>query len=136
TLALDVTGWRALIPAPCRMRTLFLIAAVREGINRLLPVANIGGEVVGVHLLISREVAAPMAAASVIVETMLTMISQYLFASLGLVCVVALVGHARVISAVLLSLALSLPVILAVALLLAQGSAFRRLEHAAAGLFA
>jgi putative membrane protein len=135
-LLLDVAGWRALIPAACRLKALFFIAAVREGINRLLPVANIGGEVIGVQLLIRRGVAAPAAAASIIVETMLTMLSQYIFASVGLVCLVALTGHVQIISRVLLSLALSLPLFLAFGLLLMHGSTFGRLEQVAAGLFA
>jgi putative membrane protein len=135
-LLLDVTAWRVLIPAPCRPQALFFIAIVREGINRLLPVANIGGEVIGVHLLIRRGIAAPVAAASIVVETLLTMLSQYIFASLGLMCMVALAGHVQIFSRILLSLALSLPVILAFGLLLMHGSTFRRLEHAASGLFA
>jgi putative membrane protein len=134
-LLLDVTGWRALIAAPCRLHMLFLIAAIREAINRLFPVANVGGEVVGVHLLMRQHVPAPVAAASVIVETMLTLMSQYIFAAMGLLCLVSLKGHAQVTSGILLSLGLSLPIIIAFAMLLKNGSIFSRLERIAAKMF-
>ena len=55
-LALDVMGWRTLIPERIDLATLFSIAAVREAINRLLPVANVGGEVVGARLWVRRGV--------------------------------------------------------------------------------
>ncbi len=55
-LLLDVFGWRALL-APCDpqrrvgMPFLFWVATVREACNRLLPVANVGGEIVGIRLV-------------------------------------------------------------------------------------
>jgi putative membrane protein len=131
SLLLDVAGWRVLIIEPCGLLRLFWIATVREGINRLLPVANIGGEVVGVHLLIRQEVAATDAAASVVVETLLSLGSQFIFATIGLVCLVQLAGLAPLASAILLSLGLSLAVILAFAILLKHGSAFHHVERAA-----
>ena len=51
----------------------------------LLPVARVGGEVVGVRLLVRRRVPASTASASVIVELTLTMVAQVTFAALGLV---------------------------------------------------
>src|SRR6202451_401863 len=50
-LLLDAVGWRAIILARCKLLTLFLIAVVRQAVNGLLPVANIGGELVGIRLL-------------------------------------------------------------------------------------
>ena len=92
-LGLDVMGWRALIPERIRLRTLFTIAAVREAINRLLPVANIGGEVVGARMLANRGVGYPMAIASILVETMLNILSQVVFLVLGLTCLLHATGH-------------------------------------------
>jgi len=131
SLLLDVSGWRVLIVRPCSLLKLFWIATVREGINRLLPVANIGGEVVGVHLLIRQAVAAPEAAASVVVETLVSLGSQFIFAAIGLVCLVHLAGLAPLSSTIFLSLGLSLAVILAFAILLKHGSAFHHVERAA-----
>lgn len=134
SLLLDVAGWRVLFIRPCDLLRLFWIATVREGINRLLPVANIGGEVVGVHMLIRQGVAAPEAAASVVVETLLSLASQFIFATIGLVCLVQLAGLAPLPSAIFLSLGLSLAVILAFAVLLKHGSAFHQVERAATAL--
>lgn len=134
SLLLDVAGWRALFIRPCGLLKLFWIATVREGINRLLPVANIGGEVVGVHLLIRQGVAVPEAAASVVVETLLGLGSQFIFAAIGLVCLVQLAGLAPLPSAIFLSLGLSLAVIFAFVILLKHGSAFHRVERAATSL--
>lgn len=89
-LFLNVMGWRVLIPGRAHMRSLFLIASIREAINRLLPVANVGGEVVGIRLLAQRGVRASTAAASVIVEMLLHVAALYLFAVLGVACLLSL----------------------------------------------
>src|SRR5699024_7699331 len=58
-VALDAMGWRCLV-APrdrgnrARLRFLTWAALVREGVSRLLPIASIGGELVGIRLLILR----------------------------------------------------------------------------------
>src|ERR1700686_1637628 len=54
-LLLDVMGWRTLLwrADPERragLVALFSFAAVREAVNRLLPVANVGGEIIGIRL--------------------------------------------------------------------------------------
>jgi hypothetical protein len=51
-LLLDAQGWRALLGAraPLPLPLLWWIATVREGVSRLLPVASIGGELVGIRL--------------------------------------------------------------------------------------
>lgn len=81
---LDVMGWRVLIFEPTRVRSLFLIAAIREAINRLLPVANVGGEFVGIRLLSRAGISGAPATSSVIVEMLLNLVAQYLFFGLGL----------------------------------------------------
>src|ERR1700734_3740321 len=48
---LDSRGWQVLIHRRINAGVLFWIATVREAVDRLLPVANIGGELVGVRLL-------------------------------------------------------------------------------------
>src|SRR5580658_11020215 len=82
-LLLDAIGWRAIIVARCKLMALFLIAVLRQAVNGLLPVANIGGEIVGIRLLTRSGVDGTWAAASVIVEVLLTVICQYLFVALG-----------------------------------------------------
>jgi putative membrane protein len=135
-LALDAAGWRALLAGACELRKLLWIAAVREAINRLLPVANIGGEVVGVNLLSRQGMGASKAAASVVVETFLTLVSQIIFASIGMVCLIQVARTDSFAIKILVSLALSVLVILAFGTLLRHGSAFHRVERAAAMLLA
>jgi putative membrane protein len=128
-LLLDVAGWRALLATPCRFQALFWIAAIREGINRLLPVANIGGEIVGIHLLIRQGVDAPMAFASVVVETLATLISQCIFAAIGLACLIRVTGSASFEFSLLASLGSSVLVALGFGTLLLRGGTFQRIEQ-------
>jgi putative membrane protein len=134
-LLLDVCGWRALVPGPARLRVLLAIAAVREAINRLLPVAAIGGEFIGVRLLMRHGTPGGTAAASVIVETMLTVVSQSLFAAIGVMCVASLTRLPAPVS-FWLGLALGLPVLGAVAALIGSRSIIVRLERLASRLCA
>ncbi len=103
---LDMAGWRLLWLVPAHVVPLACFAAawlvllrrqspgivyltwgaiVREAVAGLLPVARVGGEVVGVRLLVRRGVPASTASASVIVELTLTMVAQVTFATIGLI---------------------------------------------------
>ncbi|MDE2305768.1 MAG: flippase-like domain-containing protein [Gammaproteobacteria bacterium] len=132
-ITLDAIGWRALVTVPVRLYTLFRIACVREAINRLLPVANIGGEVVGIGLL-ARSVGTAEATASVVVEVLMTLVSQYLFVAIGVVCVLHLTGAVRLTADLMLLLAASLPVIVLLVLLMRYGSLFGWLRRIGARL--
>jgi putative membrane protein len=130
-LLLDVRGWRLLIPKPPAVSALFLIGAIREAINRLLPVASIGGELVGIRLLTFRGTEATLAAASVTVEILLTLVSQYLFMAIGVLCLLQLTGAVHLSGDLLLGLLVSLPVIALFGALLRHGSMFERIERIA-----
>jgi putative membrane protein len=107
---------------------LFWVTTVREGIDRLLPVASVGGSVVGVRLLRWRGLAAAPVGASVIVEIALTLIVSYLFTAVGLLLLAELsVGqeYRRLVLAFLLSL----PVPAVTVLLLRYGSVFERIQR-------
>jgi len=102
---------------------------VREAVDRLLPVASVGGSVVGVRLLRWRRIESAPAAASVIVEIVLTLMVIYLFAALGALLLVELstagpADHHHL----LLAFLLTLPVPLTSVLLLRYGSVFVRLQ--------
>ena len=131
-LLLDAAGWRTIIFARCRLLTLFLIAVVRQAVNGLLPVANIGGELVGIRLLARTGVDGTLAAASVIVEVLLTIVGQYLFVALGVVLLLQVTQAMRLTNELLLGLAASAPVIALLIVLLRHGSVFERLQHMAA----
>ena len=133
TLTLDARAWRLLLdpfdPAR-RAGPMFLtwVASVREAVNRLLPAAGIGGEVVGVRLARLRIPDTSALAASVIVEVLMTIVVIYLFCGIGVVLMARLaagVGQVWIIAA---SLLLSLPVPVLVWWLLRHGAPFERLE--------
>lgn len=130
-LLLDVMGWRVLILGRSRLRALFLIASIREAINRLLPVANIGGELVGIRLLTRQGVSGTAAATSVIVEVLLFLFAQYLFLTLGVACLLNITGSIRATGALLVAAAGGLPVILLLMWLLRSGMFFRAIERLA-----
>ena len=131
-IGLDVLGWRTLIERLTRsprLPRLFWIATVREAVNQLLPVASIGGEIVGIGLLASRGVEGTMAAGSVVVEVLLTLVSQYLFVTLGVVLVLKATHGTEALDGLVLGLAIALAAIATLVALLRYGSVFERLEH-------
>jgi putative membrane protein len=127
-LLLDVMGWRVLIFERIRIRSLFLIAAIREAINRLLPVANVGGELVGIRLLVRQGVSGTTATTSVIVEMLLNLVAQYLFLELGLAFLLRITGSVRATGALLIAVAGPLPLLLLLIWLLRSGTLFRTVE--------
>jgi len=131
-LLLDAAGWRAIILQRSKLWTLFLIAVVRQAVNGLLPVANIGGELVGIRLIARAGVDGTWAAASVIVEVLLTIVGQYLFVALGVVFLLQFTQAMRLTNELLLALAASAPVIALLIALLRHGSVFERLQRIAA----
>jgi len=126
-------GWRQLLKCypgadGLSLGYLWWVSSVREAIDRLLPVASVGGGIVGVRLLAWRGVARIQSSASVIVEVILTLTASYLFAALGAFFMVKLTG----ISAqrpTLTALAMTLPIPITCFLLLRYGRWFGRLER-------
>ncbi len=76
-------GW-LIVPRSVGLGALFLLRLVREGVNSLLPVAHVGGEVVAAGLLGRRGVPVPRAAASVIVDVTMEVCSQVAFLAAGM----------------------------------------------------
>jgi putative membrane protein len=139
-LLLDAVGWRTLLrasgvaPALLAPTRLLLIASVREAVNRLLPVANIGGEIVGIRMLCRAGGDAASVAASVVVEVLLTIISQLLFAAAGVLLLLHLTGRVAQATNLLIGLALSLPLVAGLYMLVHRGSIFARLLRAVEGM--
>jgi putative membrane protein len=135
-LSLDAYAWRHLLRASdlsgrARWPYLLWVATVREAVNRLLPVASIGGELIGIRLVAARGIAGARAAASVVVEVMLTLINQYVFSALGLALLVMLANRTPVSDALVWGLAFALPVPAAFALVLRYGNLFQRIGRMA-----
>ncbi|HUA79623.1 MAG TPA: flippase-like domain-containing protein [Dyella sp.] len=132
-LLLDVVGWRVLIAPrdPRRQATLpflFWVASIREASNRLLPVANIGGEIIGIRLVKWRGIGGAATAASVIMEVLLTLVNQYLFTALGIILLIELTRNISAFSTVISALIASVPLPIFLIILLRHGKVFSRLE--------
>lgn len=133
-LILDAESWRVLLqprdPDGYATRPFLVwIAAVREAVSRLLPVASIGGELVGIRLAMRRPLHGAAITASVILEVLLTLINQYLFTAIGLVLLITTMRHTQVIDTLLWGMAVSLPVPVLLALLLRYGSPFSHIAR-------
>ena len=125
-LAVDALGWRVLLaPRDTRSRAgwpvLLLVAMVREAVNRLLPVAGVGGELVGVRIVTGRGLEPTPVAASVVTEVVLTLLSLVLFAALGLAMLFALTAHGADLNGLELSVLAALAVPLAGLWLISEG---------------
>ncbi len=130
-LGLDVMGWRTLVLGRSEFATLFVIAAIREAINRLLPVANVGGEVVGARLLARCGVSYPAAVGSILVETLLNILSQVLFLTLGLACLLHTTDHFELTGAVVMAVAGASTIVLLLFRVLRSGAFFRLIHRLA-----
>ena len=84
-LALCGLGWARLLDglSPVPTAVVLRLRWVRESINVLLPVASVGGDVLGARLLTFWGVAGALAAASVLADMMLQVGTLALFAGLG-----------------------------------------------------
>ena len=78
-------GWFVLFPPAVRPNALncVLIRFLREGANALLPMTQVGGEVIGARALILRGFPASLSAASLVVDVLVQAVTQFLFAALG-----------------------------------------------------
>lgn len=85
-MLIDTLGWRAVLQDPRKptFPTLLWMLWIREGIDALLPFAQVGGQIVGTRLLMLHRVRGSAAGASVILELTLSVLTQLLFTLLGL----------------------------------------------------
>jgi putative membrane protein len=93
-LLLSAWGWRRLLPQTLRLSYVYRLRIIREGIDSLLPVAQIGGEIVGARLLAQRGIGLgrptlAQAAASVVVDVTLEFLTQLAFLLAGIAAMVA-----------------------------------------------
>jgi putative membrane protein len=127
----DAGSWRTLIRGPRKITRLYWIAWIRQAVGRLMPIAGIGGELVGIRLLIQGGVQPAPAVASVVVEVFTTLVGQFLFVILGLICALQLTGAKSFEKGLLLGLAACLPVMALIMWMLRRGLIFGRLHRIA-----
>ena len=104
-------GWFVLFPADSRPNALacVLIRFLREGANTLLPITQVGGEVIGARALTLRGAPASLSAASVIVDVLVQTATQALFALLGLATLAAMGRGGAVGRTVAVVIAVAIP---------------------------
>ncbi|MDQ0470567.1 flippase-like domain-containing protein [Labrys wisconsinensis] len=83
-VAFSGVAWQAVLLAPTAWWVCPLLRWVREAINVLLPVAQVGGDIVGARLLARQGVKGPVAAASVLADLLVQVSTQLVFSLLGL----------------------------------------------------
>ncbi len=83
-------GWRPLIGGRVRspLLTLLKIRWIREGTNGLLPLAYIGGQIIGARLLAFQGLSGDLAGASVVVDITSEVATQFLFTIAGVALLV------------------------------------------------
>jgi putative membrane protein len=113
TVSVAGAGWWLLFPASgrLRLRAAVLLRFVREAVNALLPLTQVGGDIIGARLLTFWAVSGPLAAASIIIDVLMQAVTQLLFAALGLVTLVALGADKTVAGVAATSLALAAPML-------------------------
>jgi putative membrane protein len=79
-------GWWMIFPAEAKSPLHLCVAVrfVREAINTLLPVAQVGGEVVGARLMTFYGITAGLAGATVLVDILMQVVSLLMFVIVGL----------------------------------------------------
>jgi putative membrane protein len=133
-LVLDAYAWRILLGGRAPLAFLWWVATVREAVSRLLPVAGVGGEIVGIRLARWRIPDVSRVSASVIVEVLVTIAVQYGFSALGLVLIIASTQDGGGAKAIGLALLLSLPLPVLAVVLVRRGGIFHAIERFAARL--
>jgi putative membrane protein len=113
TVSIAGTGWWLLFPGkrPLRLGAALLLRFVREGINSLLPLTQIGGDIISARLLTFWAVPGALGAASIIVDVLMQAVTQFLFAALGIATLIALGTDASVAPAATASLAIAAPLL-------------------------
>ena len=129
----DTLAWRTLLKPNdphdrARMPFLFWVSAVRESVGRLLPMTNLAGDLVGIHLVRQRLATGPVVA-SVIGEIFMTICNQYVFSAIGIVLLITATGTLAQTHTMVLGLLFSLPVPILFGMLLRYGGVFKRFEN-------
>jgi putative membrane protein len=82
-------GWWCIFPDPrLSLIDCINIRLVREAINTLLPVAQIGGEIAGARLATFHRVPGGLAVATVLVDLLIQIVTQFLFTLVGVALLV------------------------------------------------
>jgi putative membrane protein len=111
--ALSSMAWRSQLPYPERKPLLIFLTArlVREGASHLLPLAQVGAEIIGARVLTLFGSKAGMAGAAVVVDLSMEVVSQFLFTLIGLLLLVLSGVHDRTVFWLFIGLGAMLPLL-------------------------
>ena len=116
--AIETSGagvaWAWLLPPAGRppMPVFLLLRWVRESINCLLPVAQVGGDLIGARLLTFWGPNGGRAGASVVVDLFVQTLTQFVFTLIGVALLLAYTGDSAIARWVLVGLALMAPALI------------------------
>jgi putative membrane protein len=129
---LDALAYRTLLriqPAAPSLRYVFWVSAVREAVNNLLPVARVGGELVGVRLLHKRDVPIAVGGACAILLLTLTAAGLYLLTLAGLGLLLSNIPGTHIAGPVGVVLLAMLPGMILMVVVERHGNIFSRLDR-------
>jgi putative membrane protein len=111
TVSIAGAGWWLLFPVgrPLRLRTAVLLRFIREAINALLPLTQVGGDIIGARLLTFWAVPGSLGAATIIVDVLLQALTLFLFVALGIMTLIELGTDTTLAEAAATSLAVAGP---------------------------
>ncbi len=90
-LHLSALAWRAVSGArEPGIGAFLLVRWVRESVNAVLPVAQLGGNLVGIRLLMQRGLSGPQAGAGTTIDVTMEIITQAIFTLLGIAVLAAI----------------------------------------------
>ncbi len=107
TLVAHAIAWRDLVSSSrIRLRTLFWARWIAESINDLLPVLQLGGNVIRARMLARAGTDGAVAGATVVVDVTLNLLAQVLFTTIGVALLFVHLGGGTLAGPVLLGLLL------------------------------
>ena len=111
----NARAWQVLLPGRAQPSFVFFtwMVWVREAVNAMLPVARIGGEVTGAWLLTTRGVRKRPAAATLVVDMTMSLISQFVFTLIGVGLLLTRGGERSLAGSVGFGLLVAVPILLA-----------------------
>ena len=90
-LYLSAMAWRIAVGGERpRLGRYFRIRWIREAVNSMLPVAQLGGNIVGIRMLAQRGVPGPLAGAGTVLDLTIEAVTQFLFTLAGFAVLVAM----------------------------------------------
>lgn len=107
TLPLPAIAWRLVLDGRQPLWAIGFARLLREGVNNLVPLAQIGGEVAGARLLSLWRVPVTTAAASIVVDLTTETLAQILFTGLGLGLLAAIGLDSTILSQLAIGLAVA-----------------------------